>query len=140
MFCFFQYARRDGRSLWLACPLLRSPRNFLPAEVRPRVSRCLWTGSTIQLIRGSCGTSGSTDQHTAHVLRLHGGARAAARRRTHVADGGVLRVHEDDLEVLVRRVLRHKTRSGRAEIEGLGQRRPHAQPKQRTAVPAGAAG
>ncbi len=41
-------------TLLAAWPLWRRPRYFFPAEVRPRSSRCLCTGSTIQLMRESC--------------------------------------------------------------------------------------
>ncbi len=58
----FQVARRDGRSLLVAWPLWRRPRYFLPALVRPRSSRCLCTGFTIQLMRGSCGGSKQVQQ------------------------------------------------------------------------------
>lgn len=50
----FQVARREGRSLLVAWPRWRRPRYFLPALVRPLNSRCLCTGFTIQLMRGSC--------------------------------------------------------------------------------------
>ncbi len=49
----FQVARTEGRALVYKWPLPRRPRCFLPADVNPRSSLCLWTGLTIQLIRGS---------------------------------------------------------------------------------------
>jgi hypothetical protein len=45
--------REPPMRLCARCPDLRRPRLLRPADVRPRISRCLWTGSTIQLMRGS---------------------------------------------------------------------------------------
>lgn len=50
----FHVARLLGRNLFVAWPLCRRPLYFLPVLVRPRSSRCLCTGLTIQLIRASC--------------------------------------------------------------------------------------
>lgn len=48
--CFFQVAFWGW---WLCLEPLPKPRFFLPSAVRPRISRCLWTGLAIQLIRAS---------------------------------------------------------------------------------------
>lgn len=118
-----------------ALTLLRRPRNFFPVEVTPRSSRCLCTGLQIQLMRGSWRRGNTQDVIVRDELRkrddaffqpAHGWAeqllavggqtellpRSAARgtgssfgAATHVADGVVRRVHEDDLEVLVGGVL-----------------------------------
>ena len=50
---FFQVPRRLGRHLCEPTPLLRRPRLCLPAEVRPRISRCFMDESHSQLMRGS---------------------------------------------------------------------------------------
>jgi hypothetical protein len=48
--CLFQL---DLPGWWLCLEPLPRPRFFLPSAVRPRASRCLWTGLTIQLMRAS---------------------------------------------------------------------------------------
>ena len=50
---FLQVARLDGRDLVKLWPLPCKPRYLRPAEVRPRISRCLCVGLQIQLMRGS---------------------------------------------------------------------------------------
>lgn len=48
--CFLQVALAG---VWLYLVPLPSPLFFLPSAVRPRASRCLWTGLAIQLILAS---------------------------------------------------------------------------------------
>ena len=54
------------------------PRYFLPAEVRPRISRCLCTGLQIQLMRASCAGGGGGGSrgvsHAGHRTCCAGGA------------------------------------------------------------------
>lgn len=54
VFLFFQFARQVGLHLWWLWPFCRRPRCFLPAEVNPRISLCLWTGLQIQLNFALC--------------------------------------------------------------------------------------
>jgi hypothetical protein len=48
--CLRQVARAG---VWLCFEPLPRPRLRLPSAVRPRHSRCLWTGLQIQLMRAS---------------------------------------------------------------------------------------
>ena len=59
--------------LWLCLDPFPVPRFFLPSAVRPRASRCLWTGLQIQLIRAS------------RRMALCEGLRAGAKRWAGVA-------------------------------------------------------
>ena len=116
-----------------ACPRCRRPRNFFPALVRPRSSRCLCTGSTIQFMRGSCPAAqhlqlraALRDAQTEHVAQTgtstcaKGAAtgigctigvplQAASHHEAHLSDGRVCDVDQDDLKVLVRGVLHAPT-------------------------------
>ena len=59
---YHRYRRNDNvlcfrhvalAGVWLCLDPLPNPRFFFPSDVKPRDSRCLWTGLAIQLIRGS---------------------------------------------------------------------------------------
>ena len=118
----------------MACPRCLRPRNFFPALVSPRSSRCLCTGSTIQLMRGSCprqinlGETLSYGQlftqrvhfmnscicsyppsvhliQSATELPIGSTCKVSWVEAVHLTDGRMRNVDQDNLKVLVGRVL-----------------------------------
>lgn len=138
-FLRFQAARREPPMVWAKRYPLPSPRELLPAEVSPRSSRCLCTDLTIQLIFGSRRTACnwteegrkrsveclikqeySIEKSISDKLLSTAWFKSGAQQQNHhrrrvkqtspCATYIVRGIDEDDLKVLVGRVLGHPVR------------------------------
>ena len=134
----------------MAWPRCLKPRNFFPALVSPRSSRCLCTGSTIQLMRGSCPRQMKFGQTLSYgqpfTQRVHfmiscicsyppsvhfiqfatelpigSTCKVSWVAAVHLTDGRVRNVDQDNLKVLVGRVLQPRGAAHTSECIGRMQ-------------------